>query len=424
MTKQRRRPLVRRIYWWIGLLAYSLLPFAPLLAQAQPAAGGTLVQSIDCQTTFPTCTVTLFHPQLGPLATNETITISGDGIPLPLTNVETRPQPLQVMFVLDAPAVIRQGNIDKQFVDATRHVLEWFQRDPADPTKADILNSDWWSAYIIGATTESEFTPITPWQQGNYVGFTNQIQTYMDALPRNGPASTALFAPLRNALTAFQDQTAAKVLVLFSDGFDRGQNDLAGVIQTASANHVRIHTVLHWNGGGNAAISNLQTLATETGGQFVNQSAGGDLNTIWQALEQEQHVAVGAFTAPSTFPQQLTVSVQLADGQPLEETVAFPAPTLPPLQLTAITVNGVSDSVIVLPPEATTMEITLGISGPGGGEEINQRVSQVVYNFGEATFVQSEPPFDHYTIALEKLALGESARAHGANDRSLWAGRH
>ncbi|MBI1294627.1 FHA domain-containing protein [bacterium] len=399
--------IYRRLLFGIFLfgLGTLLLGTAPRL-WAQETVDQNILGPVDCESDFPTCQLRFFHPQLAEEIDAADLLLRVDGEPTAIISATRSEQPLHVLFVLDAPQVIRQGGIPTRFKDAVIDLHEWFEAGGS----VELLQKDSWAAYMIGAATADDLAPIAEWQRGNYGGFRNTVVPFVEGLPAGGPTTTSLFGPLRAAVESFPDGDGRRVIVLFSDGFDRIEADREAVIQAALAQDVRIFTVLHWAGGGAVAEENLRTLAARTGGQFANLTTTSDLTPFWQALRTMHYPALVTFPMPTGAPQRLALTLSTADGDTLTEAAEFPRVNIPAPAAPVLTVNGQAGDRVTIPADAETLQIELSLSTEDG-RDAAERITAVEYAFGDERFLQSTPPFTAYTLSLAESRLGEAPRS-------------
>ena len=135
--------IYRRLLFGILLLGLStlLLGAGPRL-WAQETVDQNILGPVDCESDFPTCRLSFFHSQLAEEIDTADRDLRVDGEPVALTSATRSEQPLHVLFVLDAPQVIRQEGIPTRFKDAVIGLHEWFQAS----SSVELLQKDWWAA--------------------------------------------------------------------------------------------------------------------------------------------------------------------------------------------------------------------------------------------------------------------------------------
>jgi len=387
-------------------LCSAVLLFGSTFAQEQNSLDRNLITWIDCQTDFPMCHFTVAHQQFGDGLAPEQITVRVDGELAETLAVDSGQISMQLAFVLDAAQIVREGDQTARFTDVIDALPNWFtQNDKVE------LDNDYFTAYLIGETGGDALARLANWQKGNYNGFANLVSPVVRSLPiESGQVSTPLFAPLVAALDTFTNTASAKMMIVFSDGYDTFRTKtLTDTVSVAQDKNVRLYTVMLLENIGAArdeARQNLQTLAEASGGQFVD--FGGDVNSIGTAVRQARESALVTFQLPKADAKTLEVAVRLPAGGPIGETITLLPIDIPALQIDSVTVNGETSDLISLAPDVTSLEIEVKLGGQANQSDSAARIQQIMYELGGKEFTPDAPPFDRYTLNLTGQNLAET----------------
>jgi tight adherence protein B len=156
-------------------------------------------------------------------------------------------------------------------------------------------------------------------------GTSSAVVTGLGQLATGGPAGTAIYSGVQMAAQALQAQHAStKAIVLLTDGSSANEKTtLAQAVSAAKAAHATIYSVgIEGSGSGQAA---LQTLASQTGGQFLQATDRSALIAAYAKISSALS-STFTFTYKSLVPKgtPINLAVSLPTGESASATAKAP----------------------------------------------------------------------------------------------------
>lgn len=302
-----------------------LMNVPPLLAQETNSPSLRIV-GVDTAN-FPQVNISFVAENLPP-PSSPALVVLEDGAEqrLDQANSQFKSMDAQVALLLDASSTIVQAGRtgDPRYVEAGYAVQRL--------VRGDFLKNTDWLSFIV-PTGRGQNSTLQTWTR-DHGAVSNSIFQFK---PDRSIGSTMLSSLILFALDTFDDVNEPAVntlpqksMVIFSDGIVQGDANLDQAVQQAKQMKVRLHTVLVGPETNSGRIP-MQQLAADTGGQYLHLASLEMLDDFWPAVASTGSQGVLTYRSQKADPRQVTVRLQLANGQTLEQIESIP-PLTPPLQ--------------------------------------------------------------------------------------------